>query len=119
MSSRPSSLPRTPEEVTPDRLSAALSGAPIRGWLRLASRSITARIRNAKLGVAYDEADGLPETFFLKMLPLDPETEDDQPTGMGRREALFYRHLADSVPMRVLSPTSRNSTRETAASSSF
>ena len=100
-------LPRTPEEVTPDWLSAALSERfPD---TRVASVEVLeihhGTNSNAKLGVAYDEADGLPETFFLKMLPLDPERRKTiNETGMGRREALFYRHLADTVPMRVPKP---------------
>ena len=62
-------LPRTPEEVTPDWLSAALSERfPD---TRVASVEVLeihhGTNSNAKLGVSYDEADGLPETFFLKM----------------------------------------------------
>ncbi|MCP4903853.1 MAG: phosphotransferase [bacterium] len=60
---------------------------------------------NARLGVSYAGESSLPESYFLKMLPLDPERRETiNQTGMGRREALFYRNLAADVPMRVPSP---------------
>jgi hypothetical protein len=60
---------------------------------------------NARLGVSYEGASSLPATYFLKMLPLDPERRETiNKTGMGRRETLFYRNLADSVSMRVPRP---------------
>ena len=100
-------LPETPEDVTPEWLSDALSerfpGTRVRSVDVLEIHHGTNS--NAKLGVRYDQADDLPETFFLKMLPLDPERRKTIiDTGMGRREALFYRHLADTVPMRVPRP---------------
>ena len=100
-------LPSDPSEVTPDWLSQALSerfpGTRVREVEVLEIHHGTNS--NARLGVTYDEGPGLPETFFLKMLPLDPERRATiEQTGMGRREALFYRHLADDVPMRVPRP---------------
>ena len=100
-------LPQTPNEVTPEWLSSALT-----------ERHPDVRVRsvdvleihhgtnsNARLGVTYERDADLPETFFLKMLPLDPERRKTiNETGMGRRETLFYRHLADDVPMRVPRP---------------
>ena len=60
---------------------------------------------NARLRVTYDTACALPETFFLKLPPLDPaRREAINRTGMGRREALFYQTLAERVPMRVPHP---------------
>jgi hypothetical protein len=52
---------------------------------------------NARLWVRYyARPNDLPETFFLKLPPLDPERREQiNATGMGRCEALFYRHLAD------------------------
>ena len=100
-------LPQTPEEVTADWLSDALAerhpGVRARAVDVLEIHHGTNS--NARLGVTWEGDPGLPDTFFLKMLPLDPErrkTIDD--TGMGKREALFYRHLADDVPMRVPRP---------------
>jgi len=67
-------LPQTPNEVTPEWLSSALT-----------ERHPDVRVRsvdvleihhgtnsNARLGVTYEGDADLPETFFLKMLPLDP-----------------------------------------------
>jgi hypothetical protein len=104
---RAAPLPRTPADVTPAWLSEALSerfpGTRVRAVDVLEIHHGTNS--NARLGVRYDEADGLPETFFLKMLPLDPDRRKTiNETGMGRREALFYRHLAEDVPMRVPRP---------------
>jgi hypothetical protein len=60
---------------------------------------------NARLGVSYEGEQSLPETYFLKMLPLDPKRRETiNKTGMGRRETLFYQNLADDVPMRVPRP---------------
>jgi hypothetical protein len=60
---------------------------------------------NARLRVAYDAPCELPDSFFLKLPPLDPaKREAINRTGMGRREALFYRTLAEHVPMRVPRP---------------
>jgi len=57
---------------------------------------------HARLRVTYDGACELPERLFLKIPPVDPERREAiNQTGMGRREALFYRTLADRVPMRV------------------
>ena len=100
-------LPRTPDEVTPAWLSEALSerfpGTRVRSVDVLEIHHGTNS--NARLGVTFEGEPGLPETFFLKMLPLDPERRKTiLDTGMGRREALFYRHLADEVPMRVPRP---------------
>lgn len=103
----PPSLPQTPEAVSPEWLSAALAerhpGVRIRSVEVLEIHHGTNS--NARLGVTYEGEPDLPETFFLKMLPLDPERRQTiNATGMGRREALFYRHLADDVPMRVPRP---------------
>ena len=102
-----SQLPQTPEKVTPEWLTAALDerhpGVRVRSVDVLEIHHGTNS--NARLGVTYEGDTDLPETFFLKMLPLDPERRKTiNDTGMGRREALFYRHLAGDVPMRVPRP---------------
>ena len=100
-------LPHDPSEVTPEWLGSALSERfP---GTRVASVDVLeihhGTNSNARLGVRYDAGPELPETFFLKMLPLDPERRATiEQTGMGLREALFYQHLADDVPMRVPRP---------------
>lgn len=105
--SNPAALPASPADVTPEWLSSAL-----------AERSPGTRVAhvevleihqgtnaNARLGVTYEGDVQLPSSFFLKMLPLDPERRETiNQTGMGRREALFYRTLADRVPIRVPQP---------------
>ncbi len=100
-------LPRHPDEVTPAWLSDALSerfpGSAVASVEVIEVRHGTNS--NARLRVAYEGASDLPETFFLKLPPLDPERREQiNATGMGRREALFYRNLADRVPMRVPRP---------------
>ncbi|MGE4605446.1 MAG: hypothetical protein AAEJ52_01745, partial [Myxococcota bacterium] len=102
-----SPLPRDPSEVTAGWLGRALCerfpGTRVHTVDVLEIHHGTNS--NARLHVTYDGDPALPETFFLKMLPLDPERRATiEQTGMGRREALFYRHLADDVPMRVPRP---------------
>ena len=100
-------LPISPDEVTPAWLSLALCerfpGTRVQSVDVLEIHHGTNS--NARLGVTYHGESALPETFFLKMLPLDPDRRKTiNDTGMGRREALFYRQLADDVPMRVPRP---------------
>ncbi len=46
-------------------------------------------------------------TLFVKLLPLDPARRDAvAATGMGPREARFYRELAPTLAMRVPGHTS-------------
>lgn len=105
--SRSPALPADPSEVTPEWLSQALDERfP---GTRVASVEVLeihhGTNSNARLGVRYAGESALPETFFLKMLPLDPERRATiNKTGMGRREALFYRNLADEICMRVPRP---------------
>lgn len=106
MSTHPA-LPTDPSEVTPAWLGRALSHRFPE--TRVASVEVLeihhGTNSNARLGVTYHGESTLPSSYFLKMLPLDPERREViNKTGMGRREALFYRHLADSVPMRVPRP---------------
>ncbi|MBW2269321.1 MAG: phosphotransferase [Deltaproteobacteria bacterium] len=106
MTAKPA-LPEDPTGITPAWLSEALGE-------RFPAASVASvevleihhgTNSNARLRVVYNEPCGLPETFFLKLPPLDPvRREAINQTGMGRREALFYRNLADLVPMRVPRP---------------
>ncbi len=58
--------------------------------------------RHARLRVTYAEATGLPEVMFCKLLPDAPgRREAIAATGMGPREARFYRSLAPRLDMRV------------------
>ncbi len=107
---REARLPAEPAEIDPGWLNAAL--AERQPGARVASVEVLeihhGTNSNARLRVEY-EADSpagpLPSTFFLKLLPLDPvRRKTIEQTGMGRREARFYRHLADHVPMRVPRP---------------
>jgi hypothetical protein len=102
-----SDLPRDPGEVTPEWLSGAL-GERFPGTQVASVEVIEVRHgtnSNARLRVVYDGPCDLPETYFMKLPPLDPvRREQINQTGMGRREALFYRNLADRVPMRVPRP---------------
>ncbi len=106
MSTSPA-LPADPSQVTPEWLSEAL-GERFPGT-RVAAVEVLeihhGTNSNARLGVSYDGESSLPETYFLKMLPLDPkQRETINKTGMGKRETLFYRNLASDVPMRVPRP---------------
>ena len=102
-----SALPMSPAEVTPAWLSEALSERFPN--TRVVSTEVL-EIRegtnsNALLRVTYDGTSELPETYFLKLPPLDPAAREQiNQTGMGRREALFYKTLADKVSMRVPLP---------------
>jgi hypothetical protein len=100
-------LPADPAQVTAEWLSLALSERFPN--TRVATVEILeihhGTNSNARVGVTYQNACDLPSTYFLKMLPVDPERRKIiNETGMGRNEALFYRNLADDVPMRVPRP---------------
>jgi hypothetical protein len=102
-----SEIPLDPSEVTPAWLSQAL-GERFPN-VKVASIEILefseGTNSNARLRVSYREPCELPETFFMKLPPLDPvRREAINKTGMGRREALFYMTLADKVSMRVPRP---------------
>lgn len=111
MTTRPA-LPEDPADVTPEWLTQALRerfpDAEVRSVDVLEIHHGTnsnARIRVDYQGPSEEGPSALPETYFLKLPPLDPERREQiNRTGMGRREALFYRHLADRVPMRVPTP---------------
>ena len=103
-----SALPADPAQMTP----AWLTGA-------LRERFPDARVAtvdvldvkhgtnsHVRLRATYDAGGTeLPETYFVKLPPLDAARRQQIiDTGMGRREAYFYRTLADRVGMRVPRP---------------
>jgi len=97
-------IPTTPDEIDAAWLSDALSvrhpGARVRGVEVLERHEVTNS--HAKLRVEYDEPAGAPETLFCKLLPRDPARRPAiAQTGMGRKESLFYEHLAPGLHMRV------------------
>ncbi|MEE2677822.1 MAG: phosphotransferase [Myxococcota bacterium] len=100
-------LPSDPAEITPEWLTEALRerypAAAVRAVEILEVRHGTNSHARLRLDHAID--CGVPEVVFLKLPPLDPaRREAVNATGMGQREALFYRTLADRVPMRVPAP---------------
>ncbi len=57
---------------------------------------------HARLRVDYDEPAGAPKRLFAKLLPSEPgHREAIRGTGMGLREALFYRELAPRLELRT------------------
>ena len=57
---------------------------------------------HARLRITYDERAGGPDAVFCKLPPRDPyRREHIIESGMGRREAYFYRDLAPTLQMRT------------------
>jgi Phosphotransferase enzyme family len=101
------SLPIDPTGLTPAWVSQALDarhpGVRISAIEVLEQRGSTNH--HVRLGLAYDERAGAPDTLFCKMASLDPAHRIAVgATGMGAREARFYADLASSIAMRT--PTS-------------
>jgi hypothetical protein len=97
-------LPATPDEIDAawlcDALAERYPGVTVAEVTVLEVNEVTNT--HARLRVTYEEAAGAPTAMFCKMLPLDPaRRESIARTGMGRREALFYRTLASTLAMRV------------------
>lgn len=97
-------LPSYPEEITPQWLSEALSSA---GEERRA-RSVevvdahSGTTGRARIRVTWENAGDAPEAIFVKLPPSDPTSREMVvATGMGRREAQFYRKLSAQVSVRV------------------
>jgi hypothetical protein len=98
------SLPLDSAGITPEWLTDAL-GARHPG-VRVASVEVlherSSTNHHVRLGLAYDERAGLPDTLFAKMASPDPEHRAAiGATGMGTREARFYDELAPSIEMRI------------------
>ena len=100
------SIPATPEQISSQWLSAALSA----GGRDCRARSVSVvdahsgTTGRARLRVDWDAAE-LPAEIFVKLRPSDPTSQAMVvATGMGRREATFYSRLAGEVPVRVPRP---------------
>ena len=97
-------LPGTPEQITADWLSGAVSaahpGASAESVELVAAHSGTTG--RALLRVAWGPGVALPERVFVKLPPSDATQRSMvDATDMGRREARFYAGLAQEVPVRV------------------
>lgn len=108
-------LPQSPEEMTPEWLTAAVADrfpdARARATSVIDAHSGTTG--RACLRVDWEGAETPAETLFLKLPPTD-ETSRQMvlATGMGRREARFYAHVADHVPVRVPRPLFADSSED-------
>ncbi|MEM9254664.1 MAG: phosphotransferase [Pseudomonadota bacterium] len=92
-------LPNTVEQVSNGWLSGVL-GVPVSDVQILSSDSGTTG--RARLALSYGSQTHLPGQIFVKLPPTDPgQRAFVQSSGMGRREALFYRHLGAEIPLRV------------------
>lgn len=97
-------LPGDVDGLTPEWLSQALAtrhpGVRVRE-VELLDRTERTNL-HARLLLRYDEAAGAPETIFCKLPPTNPEHRAMiGATGMGTREAWFYRDLAPRLAMRM------------------
>lgn len=97
-------LPVTPDDIDSAWLDAALAhrhpGVAVAGVEVIERHEVTNA--HARLRLSYHEPAGAPELLFCKLPPLDPSRRDSiNASGMGRREALFYRHLAPRLDLRV------------------
>ncbi len=92
-------IPQELSGITADWLSAVL-GADIRGVkIRDAHEGTTGR---GELTIDSAPGAGLPQSLFVKLPPSDAaQRAFVVSSGMGKREALFYRQLASEVPVRV------------------
>lgn len=97
-------LPVDVEGLTAEWLTQALSarhpGVRVSAVDVLSQRGSTNH--HVRLGLTYDERAGAPDTMFCKMASLDPAHRAAiGATGMGAREARFYRELAPTLTMRT------------------
>lgn len=92
-------IPATPQEIDADWLSAVLSRPVSASKLEGAHAGTTGR---AVVALSTNEAGELPARLFAKLPPDDPlQRAFVTSTGMGRREAHFYRELGEQVPVRT------------------
>lgn len=99
----PSRIPDCPEAISTEWLTAALQqvapGARATEVEIIDAHSGTTG--RARLRVCWEAGD-LPEFIFAKLAPTDPiQRTMAVETGMGAREARFYREVAHEVPVRV------------------
>ena len=94
-----SAIPDQAEDITADWLSESL-GEEVLDCQLVASHSGTTGRARITLETSADSA--LPPTLFVKLPPRDPvQREFVCSSGMGWREARFYRELGGEVPVRV------------------
>jgi hypothetical protein len=93
-------LPLNLQDVSKQWLGSALGGVEVSGFdIVDASSGTTGR---ALIELQYAQPAALPARLFVKLPPQDSQQREFvSGTGMGRREALFYRHLSARVPVRV------------------
>ncbi|MEH6552001.1 MAG: phosphotransferase [Pseudomonadales bacterium] len=97
-------IPLSPKDITAEWLSTVLSksypGTKVtRVNILDAHYGTTGR---AKLGLEYAQAGNQPDFMFAKFPPTDEQQKAFViATGMGRREAMFYRDLSTNFPARV------------------
>lgn len=99
-------IPDSPKAITPAWLTAAVQevapGASATSVEVVDAHSGTTG--RARLKVTWEKGD-LPSAIFAKLPPTDPiQRAMAVETGMGAREARFYRELAGEVPVRVPRP---------------
>src|SRR5688500_10266922 len=99
-----STLPATPEAISPawlsETLGAARAGARAESVAVVGAHSGTTG--RAMLRIAWSAGSGLPDRVFVKLPPADATQRSMvDATDMGRREARFYAGLAKEVPVRV------------------
>jgi aminoglycoside phosphotransferase (APT) family kinase protein len=92
-------IPDSPADITPDWLSHVLDAPVAEVHVEGGHEGTTGRLL---IRVDYAAPCGLPARLFVKLPPSD-ETQRAFvcANGMGRREAMFYRHLSSQVPVRV------------------
>src|SRR3954462_13382590 len=97
-------LPPTAADIDPQWLTTAL--AERYPGVRVATVDVVgtteATNAHARLRIGYDEQAGAPDAVFCKLPPRDPyRREHIIDSGMGKREAFFYRDMAPTLRMRT------------------
>jgi len=101
-------FPTIPEDITPEWLNKELAkrfpGVEVESVRAEPAKHATNS--NSIIHLTYNARAGAPESMFLKLPPPmgDPRRDLVNNSGMGRREALFYRDLASKVKMRIPDP---------------
>lgn len=95
----PNAIPDRTEQLSTDWASAALGVEVLDCRVEDSHTGTTGR---ARLALQYGPDVALPSRLFVKLPPADPaQREFVSSSGMGEREAHFYRDLAGEVPVRV------------------
>jgi len=99
-------IPGTPEDLTAQWLTGAMPapGSDNRADSVELVDAHSGTTGRARIKVAWEGGE-LPEHIFVKLAPTDPfQRAVAVDTGMGAREARFYRELATEVPVRAPRP---------------